>query len=259
MSPAQTVLITGASSGIGLELAKVFASEGYRLVLVARNGAKLEEIKKNLIHDHSVFVEVIAKDLSLPESPRQIFDELEQRSIPVDVLVNNAGIGTFGSFAQLPLASQQELLRLNILSLTEMTHLFLKPMIERKMGKILNVASIAAFQPGPLMAAYYASKAYVLSFSEALRNELSKSGVSVTTLCPGPTETGFQKRAGMSQSKLFKRHVMTAGEVAQIGYRGLLKNKAVVIPGLQNKLMAFSTRFASRSLAASVVRKVQEE
>ena len=255
-SLSQTVLITGASGGIGLELAKMFAHEGYRLVLVARNGAKLEEIKKELTRDYSASVEVVVKDLSVASAPRQIFDELQEKSIAIDVLVNNAGIGFFGFFAETDLACQEELLRINVFSLTEMTHLFLKPMIERKEGKILNVASTAAFQPGPLMAVYYASKAYVLSFSEALANELSGSGVDVTVLCPGPTKTSFQQRANMIDSKLFKKHAMSAEEVAKIGYRGLLKKKLIVIPGLQNKLLAASVRFAPRPLVTRMVRKV---
>ena len=251
----KTVLITGASGGIGLELARIFSREKYRLVLVARSAEKLQEIKKEL---EPSSVDILVKDLSEPLAAGQIFSELQERSVSVDILVNNAGVGSFGLFADADLASQEEMIRLNMLSLTQLTHLFLRSMIERGEGKVLNVASTAAFQPGPLMAVYYASKSYVLSFSEALANELSGTGVSVTVLCPGPTETGFQKAANMGASKLFKRHVRSAKEVAEAGYRGLMKNKTLVVPGLDNRFFAASVRLSPRWLTPRVVRKIQE-
>jgi hypothetical protein len=251
----KTALITGASGGIGLELARIFSREGYRIVLVARNAARLEELKKEL---SPAPVEVVVKDLSQDSAPKEVFDALRKKDIAVDVLVNNAGVGAYGLFAETPLASQEALVRLNMLSLTQMTHLFLRPMLERRQGKVLNVASTAAFQPGPLMAVYYASKAYVLSFSEALANEVAGSGVTVSVLCPGPTATDFQQNANMGGSKLFKRHMRSAREVAEAGYRGLMKNKTLVVPGWDNKLLAASVRFAPRWLPPIIARKIQE-
>ena len=247
--------MTGASGGIGLELAKIFSREGWRVVLVARNASRLEELRKDLA---PAPVEILAKDLSEASAPEQIFEELRSRSIAVDALVNNAGIGTFGLFADTELASQEALVRLNILSLTQMTHLFLKPMLARKEGKILNVALTAAFQPGPLMTVYYASKAYVLSFSEALANETTGSGVSVSVLCPGPTATDFQHNANMGASKLFKRHVRSAREVAEAGYRGLMDGRTLIVPGWDNKLLAASVRLSPRWLTPKLVRRIQE-
>ena len=254
----RSVLITGASGGIGLELAKVFAREGYDLWLVARNASKLEAIQKELSAEHPVSIQFISKDLSQVASAQELFDELKKRSVFIDVLVNNAGAGHFGLFAEMPLIRHEKVMNLNMVSLTQLTHLFLGPMLKRKTGKILNVASTAAFQPGPLLAVYYASKAYVLHFSEALANELKSSGVTVTTLCPGPTQTDFQKSANMTGSKLFKRSVMSAERVAEEGYQGMLKGKTIVIPGLLNKIIASSHRFAPRSVVAAVTRKVQE-
>jgi short-subunit dehydrogenase len=255
----KTVLITGASEGIGFELAKIFSREGYRLVLVARNSAKLEQAKKEIMRSHPVLVEIISEDLSVPSAPRRIFDRLQEKSIGIDILVNNAGIGMYGFFAVSDLASQKKLLQINVLTLTEMTHLFVKPMIERKEGKILNVASTAAFLPGPLMAVYYASKAYVVSFSEAIANELAGTGVYVTALCPGATATGFQERANMRGIRLLKRYVMSAQAVAEAGYRGLMKKEMIIVPGLRNRLLMASVPFVPRSLKTRMVRKIQEK
>ena len=255
----KTALITGASGGIGLELAKVFAREGHELWLVARNASKLEEVKKEISAQYSVSVRPLVKDLAGPHAAREIFDELNKRGTAVDVLVNNAGAGSFGPFADTPLSKHEEVLCLNVLSLTQLSWLFLAPMRARKSGKILNVASTAAFQPGPLLAVYYASKAYVLHLSEALSHELKDSGVTVTALCPGPTRTGFQKNANMAGSKLFKTAVMDARRVAEEGYRGLMRGSSVVIPGFRNKAIAASVRFAPRDFVTRVVKMVQEK
>lgn len=255
---AKTALVTGASGGIGYELADVFARNGWDLILVARNASKLRESAARFSHDHGVNAHAVEKDLARPGAARELFREVEGRSWRVDALVNNAGIGTFGLFAETDLALETDLIELNITSLTQLTKLFLKPMLARKEGAILNVASTAAFQPGPLMAVYYASKAYVLSFSEALANELAGTGVSVTVLCPGATKTGFQDAARMGDSKLFKRHAMNARDVAEAGYRGLVQKRMIVIPGIKNRVMAASVRFAPRSLVTKVVRKIQE-
>src|SRR3954469_20394085 len=199
----QTALITGASGGIGLELARVFAAHGYDLVLVARSGGKLEELAAELRTGHGIAARVIAKDLARPESPEDLARELEAAGVTVDVLINNAGFATFGPFVAADLHAELEELQLNVVTLTHLTKKLLPGMVARRRGGVLNVASTAAFQPGPFMAIYYATKAYVLSFSEALAEELAGTGVSVTALCPGPTATGFQQRAAMQDSKLF--------------------------------------------------------
>jgi uncharacterized protein len=248
-----TALITGASGGIGLELARVFAEQGYALVLLARNRERLNEIAAEL---KPTPVQVFAKDLALVGAPEGIYREVPK----VDVLVNNAGYGVYGRFAETPLDDELGMLQLNMTALVVLTKLYLPAMLAAKNGKILNVASTAAFQPGPLMALYYATKAFVLSFSEAIGSELEGTGVTVTALCPGPTATGFQARSKVEKSRLFQRmKVMDARTVAEAGYRGLMAGKPVVIPGLMNKLLAQSVRFSPRSLVTKIARKMQEE
>ncbi|MGB7444804.1 MAG: SDR family oxidoreductase, partial [Coleofasciculaceae cyanobacterium] len=235
----KTALITGASSGIGYELAKLFARDRYNLVLVARSEQKLVQLAEVFQDKFGIAVKVIAKDLSRPEAPEEIWAELKRESITVDVLINNAGFANYGFFAEIDTGSELKMMQLNMMALTHLSKLFLPDMLQQGYGKILNVASTAAFQPGPLMAVYYATKAYVLSLSESLANELQNSGVTVTALCPGPTESGFQARANMEESKLVSgQQIMDAQTVAQIGYRSLMSNKTVVIPGLKNKLLA---------------------
>lgn len=248
-----TALITGASSGIGLELARVFARNGYDLVLVARNQPRLEQIAAEL---KPAQVQVLAKDLSLTEAPYEIFAAVPK----VDVLVNNAGFGVYGKFLDTALADELEMLQVNMTALVVLTKLYLPAMVAARNGKIMNVASTAAFQAGPLMALYYATKAFVLSFSEAIANELKGSGVTVTTLCPGPTATEFQKRGKMEDSGLVKgRKVMDARSVAEIGYRGLMSGRTIVIPGFRNRILAESVRFMPRAVVTNVVRKIQEK
>ena len=258
-SPTQTTLITGASSGIGFELARLFAQDGYNLVLVARDRQKLEEIAAQWQQQFRVSVKVVQKDLALATSPEEIFQELQRNSIAVDVLVNNAGSGSHGAFAESDPASQLQMLQLNVVALTHLTRLFLPDMIRRAHGKILNVASTAAFQPGPLMAVYYASKAYVLSFSEALANELRGSEVGVTVLCPGPTATDFQRRAGVEHMPFMRDRIMDAKSVALSGYRGLIRSATVVIPGVRNRLLASVVRWLPRNLVTQAVRTIQEK
>jgi short-subunit dehydrogenase len=253
-----TALVTGASGGIGLELARLFAADKYDLVLVARSEDKLTQIGEELSAQFKIRARVVVSDLARAGSPREIFAELEAANVPVDVLVNNAGFGSYGLFADADERAQIEMLQVNVVALTHLTKLFLPAMIARKAGRVMNVASTAAFQPGPLMAVYYASKAYVLSFSEALANELAGTNVTVTALCPGPTETGFVAAAGLERSKLFEANVMDARTVAVAGYRGMNEGKAVVIPGLRNSLMARAVSFAPRKLVTKVVRRVQE-
>lgn len=254
----KTALITGASGGIGFELARCFARGGYRLVLVARDAKRLDDQALKLGMESQVPITAIAKDLARPGAAQQLVEECEAQDLAITVLVNNAGFATYGPFAEADLAKELEMIQLNVAALTALTSLVLPGMRERRHGRILNVASTAAFQPGPLMAVYYASKAYVLHFSEALANELAGSGITVTCLCPGPTETGFVARADMGASKLFKSGVMAPAEVARLGYEGCLKGRTIVIPGLVNRLLAWAPRIAPRAWAAALVRKVQE-
>ena len=255
----QTVLITGASGGIGYELAKLFARDHYNLVLVARSAEKLTQVATEL-SQFGVTVKTIPLDLAPPPAPKFLFDQSQRENISVDILINNAGFGAFGEFAAMPEEEILGQIQLNVTALTHLTRLFLAPMLTRHHGRIMNVASTAAFQPGPLMAVYYATKAYVLSFSEALANELRGSGVTVTCFCPGATNTGFAKRAGNEGSRLFKQiGGMNAETVARDGYRGLMKGKTVVISGTHNWLVAESVRFAPRKMVTAVSRWIAEK
>lgn len=260
MKNGKTALVTGASSGIGLELAKQFAGKGYNLVLVARSRDKLAKLADELTQTHGIQAKVLGKDLSDPASPTEVYQQLQQEEVQVDVLVNNAGFATYGFFAELDLNTELQMMQVNIVTLTHLTKLFLPDMLRRKQGKILNLASTAAFQPGPLMAVYYASKAYVLSFSEALANELQGTGVTVTVLCPGPTESGFQARANMEDSKLVSDGgLMTSQTVAQIGYTALMEGKTVVTPGFKNQILSLVPRFLPRNFVTQTVRNMQEQ
>lgn len=254
----QTALITGASSGIGYEFAQVFAKNGCDVILVARGEAKLRELAQSLESQYNVKATVLPKDLTQPNAPVEIFTELERQSIQVDMLVNNAGFGSYGLFHEQETAKELAVIQVNVLTLTHLTRLFLPGMVARRSGRILNVASTAAFQPGPLMAVYYATKAFVLSFSEAIGNELEGSGVTVTALCPGPTASGFQERAAMQDSKLVQSGLMTSAGVAQQGYDGLMQGRPLIIPGLSNKIGAWATRFVPRQTTVRLVRRMQE-
>ncbi len=252
-----TALITGASGGIGYELANVFAKNHYNLVLVARSKERLEFAQKELTTTYPITVTIIAKDLSLPAAAKELYDETTAQKIPIDILVNNAGFGISGSFAATTIEEQTALLELNIVALTKLTHYYLKDMLARNSGKILNVASIAAFQPGPGMATYYASKSYVLSLTSALHHELRKTGVSVTALCPGPTKTGFGTRAGITNSRLFA-HAVDAAYVAQKAFDGLMKKKRIVIPGALSTITARAAPFLPTSSTMHIVDKLHE-
>lgn len=257
---ATTALITGASSGIGLELAELFAKNKTNLVLVARSEGKLKELADKLQKQYNVKVFLLSKDLSNYDTAKEIFDWCTSQGIAVDFLVNNAGFGDFGMFAESKWEKQLQMINLNITTLTYLTHLFLPSMVKRKQGRVLNVASTAAFQPGPLMAVYYATKAYVLHFSEAIANELSGTGVTVTALCPGATESGFQAAADMQESKLVKgKKLPTSKEVAEYGYNAMMDGKTVAIHGTMNYLMANSVRFTPRDLVVKVARMVQDK
>ncbi len=249
----QTALITGASSGIGLEFANIFARHGYQLILVARNEGRLQTFANELERNVGITPLILIKDLSRPASASEIFGEVMAKGIQVDVLVNNAGAGLSGRFTDNDLEAELGILQLNIVSLAALCHLFGKDMAQRGRGRILNVASTAAFQPGPMMANYYASKAYVLSLSEGIRDELKKSGVIVTALCPGPTKTGFFTNANMLNTLMARApHILSARQVAERGYKALVRGERVTVVGLANKVMAFSTRFAPRSLLAMI-------
>lgn len=255
----RTALITGGSGGIGLEIGKVMARRGFNLVLVARNRDALEAAAGQIEGKHTVSVHVFAADLRRRESPEAIVDFLRSENIAIDVLVNNAGFGLGGEFAETELTRELEMIQVNIAALTHLTKLFLPAMIKRKRGRILNVASTAAFVPGPLMAVYYATKAYVLSFSQALAEELRNSGVTVTALCPGPTRTDFAAEAQVGNSRLFTAFgIADATDVAEYGVAAMLHGRRVAIPGIKNKIVAQANRFAPRALSAKVSRLAQE-
>ena len=246
-------VITGASTGIGREFAHLCASDGYDLFLVARSQAQLEALASEIRQQTGRAVHVIARDLSDATGPRSVYAEVSRSGRPVEVLINNAGFGLAGRFWELDEAEQLRMIQLNIGALTDLTRLFLPEFIDRRRGRVLNVASTAAFQPGPLMSVYYASKAYVVSFSEAVHNEASEFGVTVTTLCPGPTKTEFDKRAGAENTKLFSSsRVMDPRKVAEIGWKAMKAGKPLVIAGRMNALMAFLTRFAPIQFMASM-------
>jgi uncharacterized protein len=255
---SKTALITGASSGIGYELALLYARDGFDCILVARSRDKLDALAARIEAEFRVRTLVLAKDLSKTTTVDEIFEEVTAASMPVDVLVNNAGFPVFGLFTDTNLESELEMLQVNVTALTQLTKLFLRGMVERRYGRILNLASTASFEPGPLMAVYYASKAYVLSFSEALANELRGTGVTVTALAPGPTRTGFQKRGQLEDSRLVQGDIADAQSVALAGYRGLMAGKTIVIPGFTNKLIPWIVRVSPRTVVTRVVRRMQE-
>ena len=253
-------LVTGASSGIGKELARLIAADGYDLVLVARRQERLEELARELSVAHGVSARVIIADLADPASPKRIVEELETERIAVDVLVNNAGLGIYGRLWKSDITRQLEVIQVNVVALTDLTGRLLPGMVSRARGRIVNVASTAAFQPGPYMAVYYATKAYVLSFSEAIAEELKGTGVTVTALCPGPTITEFQEAAGLEDTWLFRGPlVMDAAKVARAGWSGARRGKRVVIPGLGNKLIRETVRFSPRRLVTAAAGRVQKK
>ena len=247
MSKKGTVLITGASAGIGLELAKLFAADGYDLVLVARRADAMETLAESLRGKHSIVVRIWPADLADPQAPQQLQERANAEGVAVDILVNNAGFGAIGQFHKLSPERQLGIIDVNMRALTELTYRFLPAMHAQGRGRILNVGSIVGFLPGPYMAVYYASKAYVVSFSEALAEELTGSGITVTCLCPGYTATEFQKVAGVTKTGMLARmRPMPAETVARIGYRGLMAGRRLVVPGWGNRLSVFGLRFSPR-------------
>jgi short-subunit dehydrogenase len=245
-------LITGSSVGIGAALAEVFAQRGHDLILVARRREKLEARAAELEHKFGVKVAFFSEDLSDAQGPRRLFDAVTAEGLDVENLVNNAGVGLYGKFAGTDLDAELKMIQLNVTSVVELTKRFLPAMVQRRRGRILNVASTAAFVPGPWMSIYYATKAFVLSFSEAIGYELRPNGITVTTLCPGPTESEFKVRAGSQRSRLFEAFLMDAPTVARAGYDGMLRGKSLVIPGLRNKLIPVAARLIPRPMIATM-------
>jgi short-subunit dehydrogenase len=255
----QTALVTGASAGIGIDLAECFAKDGYDLIITARTESALRAVGDRISKTHRVKVTPIASDLGVIGAGAKLAAEIAQRGLSVDVLVNNAGFGHVGGFAWEPIEPQLGMIDLNVRALTELTHIYWKGMLAKEQGGVLNVASTAAFQPGPLMAIYFASKAYVLSFSEALWEEARGTGVHVTCLCPGPTVSKFHDRARTDKTRLGQIRMMPSMAVAQQGYEGFQRNQRVVITGVRNKLLVGSGRIAPRSLLLKAVRYMQGE
>ena len=248
----ETALITGASAGIGRELARLAAKDGHDLALVARRRDRLEELAAELTLAHGVRVTVIAADLSDRDSPGQIAERLHATGTRVDTLVNDAGFGTCGPFSGAVLEREGEMVDVNIRALVQLTRVFLPEMLARRRGRILNIASVAGFVPGPYMATYYASKAFVLSFTEALAQELRGTGVTATASCPGPTATEFGAVARNKDTNLFQRSVADAGSVARHAYRAMLAGNVVAVPGFMNKLIAQSIRIAPRAVVRAI-------
>jgi short-subunit dehydrogenase len=257
-STTRTALITGASSGIGAELARIFARHHHNLVLVARDRARLLALAAELESRHGITVTTIAKDLSTAGAAAEVQAELRQRSITIDMLVNNAGFALGGQFSSANVDQTVDLLHVNVVALTHLTRLLLPGMIVRRWGRILNVASIAAFYPGPLTACYNASKAFVVSLSLALSNELKDSGVTVTCLCPGPTRTRFAQRAGLAATRAFSENVMEAAAVAESGYAALIAGKPMAVSGLRNKLRMLPIPLVPNRILAHFSRKYHE-
>jgi len=252
----ETVLITGASSGLGMELAKLFAADGSDLVLVARREEKLIELADELKSEHAIEVHVLPKDLSKKTAPKEIFSHLNKEKIEIDVVVNNAGFGNKGHIADLDTDLQLDMIQVNLVALTHLTKLFITGIIERGYGGILNVGSLAGFQPGPNLAVYYATKAYVLSFTEALAEEISNPNIKISCLAPGPVKTEFGEKSDLEDSLLFKVSLMEMEPVVKTGYEGFRKGQTIIIPGLKQQIVPFLNRFTPRLLVRKIAKKL---
>ena len=256
--PAETALITGASSGIGEELAELFAKDKFSLILVARSQDKLQALADRLSKTYGIQTLVIPSDLSKPMAAQTLFDAVTAAKWSVDCLINNAGFGGMGYFEEIPQTEMENMLQVNVLALTQLTRLFIPGMLSRKRGQILNVASTAAFQPGPNAAVYYASKAYVRYFSEGLQTELAGTGVTVTCLAPGPTRTKFGEVARMGETLVFKHNSMAVEPVALAAYNGMRSGKTLIVPGLFNKLLQFSSKMSHWGIVKQVMKRVMQ-
>lgn len=255
----ETVLITGAASGIGLALAREFAKHGHDLVLTSRVESELDDVSAELTSKYQIDVGTLAADLEQPDTPKQLFDSIQREDMQIDILVNNAGLGYRGNFWEIPLENQISILRVNIEAVVRLSYLFLPQMINRDSGRLLNTASIAGFEPGPLLAVYHASKAFVISFTEALAVELEDTKITVTALCPGATDTDFFPKAGMVETKAFQKGpVMAPQEVAELGYKALMRGDRTVVAGGANKAMVFARRFMTEGAQAKMNKKLYE-
>jgi len=252
-------LVTGASSGIGYHLARQFAADGIPVILVARSADKLAALAHELERDYGIDAKAWPADLALPKAPQLVYDQVQAWQVQVDYLVNNAGFGLFGRFDQTAWQRELQMINLNITALTHLTKLFGVPMVQRGRGHILNLASTASFFPGPLMAVYYATKNYVLAFSEAIAQEWRETGVGVTALCPGPTESGFQEAAELEASNLVAdKKLPTAEEVAWFGYQQMKAGKVVAVHGFNNTLQTMAPRFLPRGMVRQMVHNAQK-
>lgn len=249
------VLITGATAGIGYELAKLFAMDGYNLILIARDKERLVKVKEKL-EIYNINVDILSVDLSVDNSCEKVFNFVDEKNLTVDILINNAGVGSFGEFTSIAIEKELALIDINIRALTELTKHFLYKMVGNENGTIMNTASTAAFCAGPKMAAYYASKAYVLNLTEALNEEVRKKGVQVSCLCPGAVNTEFQSKSGIKKSGSAKKNIMSAKKVAEIAYKDLSKGKTIIIPGFKNKMLVLVNKFLPRVISRKIIFKM---
>ena len=254
MKNLRYTLITGASMGIGYELAKLFAKDKHNLILISRNILKLQDVK-NELSKFNIDIKILASDLKNNEDIQDFFHYIEANKININILVKNAGIGTFGDFNTIEWKREEALIDINIKALTKLTKYFLPKVVKEKEGGILNVASTAAFCSGPRMATYYASKAYVLNLTEAIYEEYKAAGIKISCLCPGPVKTSFQDKAGIKKSKSAKKYLMDAEEVAKICYKDFYKGKVIIIPGFKNKLLVMGNKLMPRSISRKMVLK----
>ena len=251
-------LITGASTGIGYELSKLFAKDKHNLILVSRNKIKLQSVKNELLK-YNIDIKILGLDLASSEDIKSLFSYIEINKLNVNILVNNAGIGTFGDFNDIEWEKEEALIDINIKALTQLTKYFLPKIVECKNGGILNVASTAAFCSGPRMAAYYASKAYVLNLTEAIYEEYKDNGIKISCLCPGPVKTSFQGKAGIKKSEAAKKYLMDAEEVAKICYKDFNRGRLIIIPGMKNKLLVMGNKLLPRSISRKIILKTNRK
>ena len=258
MSNIRYTLVTGASTGIGYELSKLFAKDKHNLILVSRNKNKLQSVKNELLK-YNIDIKILALDLESSEDIQSLFNYIEINKLAVNILINNAGIGTFGDFNDIEWSKEEALIDINIKALTQLTKYFLPKIIDYKNGGVLNVASTAAFCSGPRMAAYYASKAYVLNLTEAIYEEYKDNGIKISCLCPGPVKTSFQGKAGIKKSEAAKKYLMDAEEVAKICYKDFNKGKLIIIPGMKNKLLVIGNKLLPRNISRKIILKTNKK